>query len=65
MNLKTFKLKKILNLYLMLNTQFLYTECPFQTLLITGSDIFKYTSLYYFFMATKVNWSIFYKLKKS
>ena len=23
------------------------TECPFHTLLLTGCDIFKYTSLYY------------------
>ena len=30
------------------HTIFISTECPFHTLLLTGSDIFKYTSLYYF-----------------
>ena len=53
MNLKTF-LKSISHAQ---HTLFISTECPFHTLLLTGCDIFKYTSLYYFFMATKVNWS--------
>ena len=40
------------------HTIFISTECPFHTLLLTGCDIFKYTSLpILFFMATKVNWS--------
>ena len=30
------------------HTIFISTECPFHTLLLTGCDIFKYTSLYYF-----------------
>ena len=49
------------------HTIFISTECPFHTLVLTGCDIFKYTSLYYFFMATKVNWSTkcdFYKFQK-
>ena len=55
-------LKKCLEIFLKSishaqHTIFISTECPFHTLLLTGCDIFKYTSLYYFFMATKVNWS--------
>ena len=30
------------------HTIFISTECPFHTLELTGCDIFKYTSLYYF-----------------
>ena len=30
------------------HTIFISTGCPFHTLLLTGCDIFKYTSLYYF-----------------
>ena len=57
MNLKTFLNFFIKSISHAQHTLFISTECPFHTLVLTGCDIFKSTSLYYFFMATKVNWS--------
>ena len=48
MNLKTFKKISIKSISHAQHTLFISTECPFHTLLLTGCDIFKYTSLYYF-----------------
>ena len=54
MNLKFFKKQCGTHISCVQNRLFISSECPFHTL---ASDlvIFKYTSLYYFFMATKVN----------
>ena len=48
MNLKTFKKKFFKSISHAQHTIFISTECSFHTLLLTGSDIFKYTTLYYF-----------------
>ena len=48
MNLKTFKKIFFKSISHAQHTIFISTECPFHTLLLTGSDIFKYTTLYYF-----------------
>ena len=45
MNLKTFKNFFLISIS---HAQHISTECPFHTLVLTGCDIFKYTSLYYF-----------------
>ena len=56
MNLKTFK-KNFLNLYLMLNTQFLYQQNAHFILYYLRVVIFSSIHHYIIFMATKVNWS--------
>ena len=48
MNLKTFLKNFFKSISHAQHTIFISTECPFHTLLLTGSDIFKYTTLYYF-----------------
>ena len=48
MNLKTSFKKNFLSISHAQHTIFISTECPFHTLVLTGCDIFKYTSLYYF-----------------
>ena len=67
MNLKTFKKNFFRSISHAQHTIFISTECPFHTLLLTGSHIFKYTTLYYFLWLQR---SIgqpkcdFYKFKK-
>ena len=53
MNLKTFKKNFFKSISHAQHTIFISTECPFHTLLLTGSDIFKYTTLYYFLWLQK------------
>ena len=48
MHLKTFKKFFLKSISHAQHTIFISTECPFHTLLLTGSDIFTYTTLYYF-----------------
>ena len=48
MNLKTFFKNCKKSISHAQHIIFISTECPFHTLLLTGCDIFKYTSLYYF-----------------
>ena len=68
MNLKTFFKIFIKPISHAQHTLFISTECTFHTLLLTGCDIFKYTSLYYFLwlQGQLVNQSvIFTNFKKS
>ena len=68
MNLKTFKKNFFKSISHAQHTIFISTECPFHTLLLTGSDIFKYTTLYYYYgyKGQLVNQSvIFTNFKKS
>ena len=68
MNLKTFKKKFFKSIYHAQNTLFISTECPFHTLVLTGCDIFKYSSIHHYIIFYGYNWSTsvnFTNLKKS
>ena len=68
MNLKTFKKIFFKSISHAQHIIFISTECPFHTLLLTGCDIFKYTTLYDFLWLQRsmVNQSvIFTNFKKS